>query len=65
MQPQQKFQDAIADCIAECDAIKLEFNKYSDADNITESDHTQAIGLLHTLRSTTLLVKQINAHSNP
>ena len=64
MQPQQKFLDAITDCIGECEVIKRELHAYSDADNVTEADHTQAMGLFHTLKSTKLLVQQINAKSN-
>ena len=57
----QRFLNALADCNDECERIREQVNRYSDADNVTDGDHTQAVGLKNSLASIRKLFEAINA----
>ena len=57
----QRFLSVLADCNDECAQIREQLDLYGDADNPTDADHTQAMGLKHSLISIRRLCETINA----
>ena len=57
----QRFLNALADCNDKCERIREQVGVYSDADNPTDADHTQAVGLKNSLVSIRKLFEAINA----
>ena len=57
----QRFLNALADCNVECERISEQVALYGDADNITDADQTQAVGLKNSLASIRKLFEAINA----
>lgn len=56
-----KFQNALSEVDVECQAIREQAEKYSDADGLTDGDVTQAIALLNSVRGIRKLFEAINA----
>ena len=56
-----KFQHALSEVDVECQAIREQVEKYSDADGPTDGDVTQAIALLNSVRGIRKLFEAINA----
>ena len=57
----QRFLNALADCNDECGRIREQVDRYSDADNVTDADRIQALGLKNSLTSLRKLFEGINA----
>ena len=56
-----RFQNVLAEIDEECQCIREQVQLYSDADNITDADHTQAVGLKNSLTDLRKLFEAINA----
>ena len=55
------FQNALADIDEECTLIREQAELYSNGEDLTEADVTQAIALLNSVRSIRKLFEAINA----
>lgn len=56
-----QFENAIQDICTECVRIQEQAQVYSDGDDLTDADVTQAIALLNSVRSVRKLFEAINA----
>ena len=56
-----RFQNVLSDIDAECQGIREQAELYSDGEDLTEADLTQAISLLNSVRSIRKLFEAINA----
>ena len=56
-----QFENAIQDICTECVRIQEQAQVYSDGDDLTDADVTQAIALLNSLQSIRRLFEAINA----
>ena len=56
-----QFQNAIQDICTECVCIQKQAQIYSDGDDLTDADVTQAVGLLNSVRSIRHIFEAINA----
>ena len=56
-----RFQNVLADIDAECQSIREQAELYSDGDDLTDADLTQAIALHNSLQSIRKLFEAINA----
>ena len=56
-----QFGNAIQDICTECVRIQKQAQVYSDGDDLTDADVTQAIALLNSLQSIRRLFEAINA----
>ena len=58
-----KFQNVLSDIDAECQSIREQAELYSDGEDLTDADLTQAIALHNSLSSIRKLFEAINAKS--
>ena len=58
-----QFQNVLSDIDLECQSIREQAELYSDGDDLTDADLTQAIALLNSLQSIRKLFEAINATS--
>ena len=56
-----QFQNVLSDIDLECQNIREQAELYSDGDDLTDADLTQAIALLNSLQSIRKLFEAINA----
>ena len=56
-----QFQNVLSDIDVECQYIREQAELYSDGDDLTDADLTQAIALLNSLQSIRKLFEAINA----
>ena len=56
-----RFQNVLSDIDAECQSIREQAELYSDGDDLTDADLTQAIALHNSLISIRKLFEAINA----
>lgn len=56
-----QFQNAIQDICTECVHIQQQAQAYSDGEDLTDADVTQAVALLNSVRSVRKLFEAINA----
>ena len=55
------FQNALSDIDEECALIREQVELYSNGEDLTEADVTQAVALLNSVRSIRKLFEAINA----
>ena len=56
-----RFQNVLSDIDVECQSIREQAELYSDGDDLTDADVTQAVALLNSLVSIRKLFEAINA----
>ena len=56
-----RFQNVLSDIDVECQIIREQAELYSDGEDLTDGDLTQAIALLNSLQSIRKLFEAINA----
>ena len=56
-----RFQNVLSDIDSECQSIREQVELYSDGEDLTDADLTQAIALLNSVQSIRKLFEAINA----